>query len=85
MVAKAISNTKHPQHIYSQESLNMTRLANKVSIITGAAQGIGLATALKFASRRCHRHRGVTMSNRRRSTPPWQQCQDHGGTSASVL
>jgi 3-oxoacyl-[acyl-carrier protein] reductase len=25
------------------------RLANKVSIITGAAQGIGLATALKFA------------------------------------
>ena len=28
----------------------MTRLANKVSIITGAAQGIGLATALKFAA-----------------------------------
>lgn len=27
----------------------MTRLKNKVSIITGAAQGIGLATALKFA------------------------------------
>jgi 3-oxoacyl-[acyl-carrier protein] reductase len=27
----------------------MTRLPNKVSIITGAAQGIGLATALKFA------------------------------------
>ena len=26
------------------------RLSNKVSIITGAAQGIGLATALKFAS-----------------------------------
>ncbi|WP_408594613.1 3-oxoacyl-ACP reductase FabG [Limnohabitans sp.] len=26
------------------------RLANKVSIITGAAQGIGLATALKFAA-----------------------------------
>ena len=25
------------------------RLANKVSIITGAAQGIGQATALKFA------------------------------------
>jgi len=25
------------------------RLLNKVSIITGAAQGIGLATALKFA------------------------------------
>ena len=25
------------------------RLQNKVSIITGAAQGIGLATALKFA------------------------------------
>ena len=25
------------------------RLSNKVSIITGAAQGIGLATALKFA------------------------------------
>ena len=25
------------------------RLKNKVSIITGAAQGIGLATALKFA------------------------------------
>ena len=28
----------------------MSRLQNKVSIITGAAQGIGLATALKFAS-----------------------------------
>ncbi|MEY3487331.1 MAG: hypothetical protein RL075_1336, partial [Pseudomonadota bacterium] len=28
----------------------MTRLQNKVSIITGAAQGIGLATALKFAA-----------------------------------
>jgi 3-oxoacyl-[acyl-carrier protein] reductase len=28
----------------------MTRLLKKVSIITGAAQGIGLATALKFAS-----------------------------------
>ena len=27
----------------------MQRLKNKVSIITGAAQGIGLATALKFA------------------------------------
>ena len=27
----------------------MQRLQNKVSIITGAAQGIGLATALKFA------------------------------------
>ena len=27
----------------------MARLTNKVSIITGAAQGIGLATALKFA------------------------------------
>lgn len=29
---------------------DMTRLTNKVSIITGAAQGIGLATALKFAA-----------------------------------
>ncbi len=28
----------------------MSRLQNKVSIITGAAQGIGLATALKFAA-----------------------------------
>jgi len=28
----------------------MTRLNNKVSILTGAAQGIGLATALKFAA-----------------------------------
>ena len=28
----------------------MKRLDNKVSIITGAAQGIGLATALKFAA-----------------------------------
>ncbi len=28
----------------------MTRLINKVSIITGAAQGIGLATAIKFAA-----------------------------------
>jgi 3-oxoacyl-[acyl-carrier protein] reductase len=28
----------------------MTRLHNKVSIITGAAQGIGVATALKFAA-----------------------------------
>jgi NAD(P)-dependent dehydrogenase (short-subunit alcohol dehydrogenase family) len=27
----------------------LMRLKNKVSIITGAAQGIGLATALKFA------------------------------------
>jgi 3-oxoacyl-[acyl-carrier protein] reductase len=38
----------------SPESLStkadMTRLHNKVSIITGAAQGIGLATALKFAA-----------------------------------
>ena len=29
---------------------DMTRLTNKVSIITGAAQGIGLTTALKFAA-----------------------------------
>jgi 3-oxoacyl-[acyl-carrier protein] reductase len=29
--------------------MNMQRLAGKVSIITGAGQGIGLATALKFA------------------------------------
>ena len=28
----------------------MKRLENKVSIITGAAQGIGLSTALKFAA-----------------------------------
>ena len=28
----------------------MSRLPNKISLITGAAQGIGLATALKFAS-----------------------------------
>ncbi|MFY7904759.1 MAG: SDR family NAD(P)-dependent oxidoreductase, partial [Burkholderiaceae bacterium] len=28
----------------------MGKLPNKVSIITGAAQGIGLATALKFAA-----------------------------------
>ena len=27
----------------------MQRLQNKVNVITGAAQGIGLATALKFA------------------------------------
>ena len=27
----------------------MTRLLDKVSLITGAAQGIGLATALRFA------------------------------------
>ncbi|MEO8120993.1 MAG: SDR family NAD(P)-dependent oxidoreductase, partial [Rhodoferax sp.] len=26
------------------------RLLNKISLITGAAQGIGLATALKFAA-----------------------------------
>ena len=25
------------------------RLANKIAVVTGAAQGIGLATALKFA------------------------------------
>jgi 3-oxoacyl-[acyl-carrier protein] reductase len=30
-------------------TMNMQRLAGKVSIITGAGQGIGLATALKFA------------------------------------
>jgi 3-oxoacyl-[acyl-carrier protein] reductase len=30
--------------------MTSTRLLNKVSLITGAAQGIGLATALKFAS-----------------------------------
>jgi 3-oxoacyl-[acyl-carrier protein] reductase len=47
---KPFHHTTHPLHIHSQESLNMTRLANKVSIITGAAQGIGLATALKFAA-----------------------------------
>ena len=33
-----------------QDESPMTRLLNKVSIITGAAQGIGLATALKFAA-----------------------------------
>jgi 3-oxoacyl-[acyl-carrier protein] reductase len=33
-----------------QQRISMTRLTHKVSIITGAAQGIGLATALKFAT-----------------------------------
>jgi 3-oxoacyl-[acyl-carrier protein] reductase len=34
---------------FNQARHLMQRLQNKVSIITGAAQGIGLATALKFA------------------------------------
>jgi 3-oxoacyl-[acyl-carrier protein] reductase len=38
-----------PLYLLQDES-PMTRLLNKVSIITGAAQGIGLATALKFAA-----------------------------------
>ena len=38
------------QALYPIETIAMPRLTDKVCIITGAGQGIGLATALKFAA-----------------------------------
>lgn len=59
------------------------RLANKVSIITGAAQGIGLATALKFA------HEGavvvVTDINQDGVDAALAQCQALGATAQGYL
>ena len=53
------------------------RLKNKVRIVTGAAQGIGLATALKFA-REAASPGDLRMSRRRGSTPPCAQCRELG-------
>jgi 3-oxoacyl-[acyl-carrier protein] reductase len=39
----------YTQTMHTNNSIASQRLADKVSLITGAAQGIGLATALKFA------------------------------------
>ena len=59
------------------------RLANKVSLITGAAQGIGLATALKFA------HEGavvvVTDINQDGVDAALAQCQALGATAQGYL
>lgn len=61
----------------------MKRLENKVSIITGAAQGIGLATALKFAKEGAI----VVICDLRQDTidEAVQQCQALGAQAVGYL
>lgn len=61
----------------------MKRLENKVSIITGAAQGIGLATALKFAEEGAI----VVICDLRQDTidEAVQQCQALGAQAVGYL
>ena len=55
----------------------MRRFENKVAVVTGAAQGIGAAIALRFAQEGAR----VAILDRQDPTPVVQTCQDVGASA----
>jgi NAD(P)-dependent dehydrogenase (short-subunit alcohol dehydrogenase family) len=58
----------------------MKRFKNKVAVVTGAAQGIGAAIALRFAQEGA----SVAVLDRQKPVPSVQACQDAGASAIGV-